>query len=91
MTLSSNKANIAEIVFWIEITKHVKHVFVCDFFVGLVIKLAVDYEDHTTSQNVMMAQVLVYSKGLEAALFWFYTSWCLVNDLFLEVLHLFEH
>lgn len=55
MTLSSHEADIAEIVFWIEITKHVKHVFVCDFFVGLVIKLAVDYEDHTTSQNVMMA------------------------------------
>jgi hypothetical protein len=55
LTLSSNKTDIAEIVFWIEITKHIKHVLICDFFVGLVIKLAVYYKDHTSSQYVMVA------------------------------------
>ena len=55
MTLPSNKADIAKIVFWVEIAKHILHVFVCDFFVGLVIKLAVNYEDHTASQYVMVA------------------------------------
>ena len=55
MTLPSNKADIAKIVFRVEVTKHILHVFVGDFFVGLVIKLAVNYKDHTASQYVMVA------------------------------------
>ena len=52
-------AYVTEIVFWIQIFKHLLHVVVSHLFIGLVIKLAIYDEYHTSSQDVMVTEIFV--------------------------------
>ena len=91
LTFTSPKAYVPEMIFWIQIFEHLLHVVDSYLFICLVIKLAIHDEYHTSSQDVMVTEIFVYSLWLKTHLFLLFSpSWCLVYDLFLVELHLFE-
>ena len=61
LTLTSPKANVAEMIFWVQIFENLLYVVVSNLFIGLVIKLAIHNEHYTSSQDVMVTKVFVYS------------------------------
>ena len=61
LTLTSPKAYVAEMIFWVQIFENLLYVVVSNLFIGLVIKLAIHNEHYTSSQDVMVTKVFVYS------------------------------
>ena len=59
LTLTSPKANVAEMIFWVQIFENLLYVVVSNLFIGLVIKLAIYDEYHTSSQDVMVTEIFV--------------------------------
>ena len=61
LTLTSPKAYVAEMIFWVQIFENLLYVVVSNLFISLVIKLAIHNEHYTSSQDVMVTKVFVYS------------------------------
>ena len=61
LTLTSPKAYVPEMVFWIQIFENLLNTVISNLFIGLIIKLAIYDEYHTSSQDVMVTEVFVYS------------------------------